>query len=233
MARISELRIRAICFDAFGTLIDISTVNSFLEQRFPNQGEAIGSTWRTKQIDYSRLRSAAKKYKPFGEITQDALTATLRAFSIPPEKTLVAEIMDRYSMSTTYVDTHQVLNELSTPWSIVTNGDRPFITPILRNAGINVSREALITSDQIEDFKVAPALYQFALEWAKTQGVNSTGEVLFVSANQWDAIGASWFGFTTCWINRNAQTPEQLDVTPTCEVKELAQVLELTREITC
>jgi len=233
MARISELRIRAICFDAFGTLIDISTVNSFLEQRFPNQGEAIGSTWRTKQIDYSRLRSAAKKYKPFGEITQDALTATLRAFSIPPEKTLVAEIMDRYSMSTTYVDTHQVLNELSTPWSIVTNGDRPFITPILRNAGINVSREALITSDQIEDFKVAPALYQFALEWAKTQGVNSTGEVLFVSANQWDAIGASWFGFTTCWINRNAQTPEELDAKPTFEVTELKQVLELTRELTC
>jgi len=233
MARISELRIRAICFDAFGTLIDISTVNSFLEQRFPNQGEAIGSTWRTKQIDYSRLRSAAKKYKPFGEITQDALTATLRAFSIPPEKTLVAEIMDRYSMSTTYVDTHQVLNELSTPWSIVTNGDRPFITPILRNAGINVSREALITSDQIEDFKVAPALYQFALEWAKTQGVNSTGEVLFVSANQWDAIGASWFGFTTCWINRNAQTPEELDAKPTFEVTELKQVLELARELTC
>jgi len=233
MARISELRIRAICFDAFGTLIDISTVNSFLEQRFPNQGEAIGLTWRTKQIDYSRLRSAAKKYKPFGEITQDALTATLRAFSIPPEKTLVAEIMDRYSMSTTYVDTHQVLNELSTPWSIVTNGDRPFITPILRNAGINVSREALITSDQIEDFKVAPALYQFALEWAKTQGVNSTGEVLFVSANQWDAIGASWFGFTTCWINRNAQTPEELDAKPTFEVTELKQVLELARELTC
>ena len=233
MARISELRIRAICFDAFGTLIDISTVNSFLEQRFPNQGEAIGSTWRTKQIDYSRLRSAAKKYKPFGEITQDALTATLRAFSIPPEKTLVAEIMDRYSMSTTYVDTHQVLNELSTPWSIVTNGDRPFITPILRNAGINVSREALITSDQIEDFKVAPALYQFALEWAKTQGVNSTGEVLFVSANQWDAIGASWFGFTTCWINRNSQTPEELDAKPTFEVTELKQVLELARELTC
>lgn len=233
MAGISELRIRATCFDAFGTLIDISTVNAFLEEQFPTKGQAIGAAWRVKQIDYSRLRSIGKRYKPFEDITRDALTAALRSVDIDPESGLVQEIMDQYKKSTTYLDTHQVLNELSTPWSIVTNGDRPFITPILRNASINVSREALITSDQVEDFKVAPALYQLALEWAKTQGVNSTSEVLFVSANQWDAIGASWFGFTTCWINRNSQTPEELDVKPTFEVTELKQVLELTRKLTC
>jgi len=233
MAGINRSRIRAICFDAFGTLIEISTVNSFLERRFPNQGEAIGSTRRTKQIDYSRLRSAGKKYKPFGEITQDALTATLRAFSIAPENTLVAGLMDRCSKSTTYVNTNQVLDELSAPWSIVTNGDLRFNAPILRNAGISVSKESLITSDQVEDFKVAPVFYQRAFEWAQSKGADSTSEVRFFSANQWDAIGATWFGFTTCWINRNSQTPEELDAAPTFEVRDLGEVAELAQELTC
>jgi 2-haloacid dehalogenase len=226
-------RVHAICFDAFGTLIDISTVNAFLEQQFPTEGQAIGAMWRVKQIDYSRLRSTGRKYKPFGEITRDALIATLYTFDIHPENELISELMNQYKKSTTYLDTHQVLNELSAPWSVVTNGDRPFVSPILQSAGINVSEEALITSDQVEDFKVAPALYQLAFEWAKTKGVKSTNEVLFVSANQWDAIGATWFGFTTCWINRNAQTPEILDVEPTFEVKEFADVLELTKKLTC
>ncbi len=233
MAGIPPSRIHAICFDAFGTLIDISSINTFLEEQFPSMGEAISLTWRTKQIDYSRLRSTGKKYKPFGEITQDALTATLRAFNINPENSLVSELMDQYRKSTTYLNTNQVLNELSTPWSIVTNGDFRFIAPILRNAGIKVNEESLITSDQVEDFKVAPAFYQRAYEWAQTKGVNSTSEVLFVSANQWDAIGATWFGFTTCWINRNAQTPEELDAEPTFEVRDLVQVAELVKELTC
>ncbi|MCH9841202.1 MAG: haloacid dehalogenase, partial [Actinomycetia bacterium] len=67
------LRIHAICFDAFGTLIDISTINEYLERKFPTLGERIGAEWRRKQIDYTRLRSIGGKYKPFGEVTQDAL----------------------------------------------------------------------------------------------------------------------------------------------------------------
>ncbi len=233
MAGIPPSRIHAICFDAFGTLIDISSINTFLEEQFPSMGEAISSTWRTKQIDYSRLRSLGKRYKPFGEITQDALRATLSSFNIHADQGLISEIMNQYLNCRAYPDTIQTLEGLPSPWSIVTNGDRNFISPILTGAGIHSNNESLITSDQVEDFKIAPALYQHAYEWAQSQGADSPAEVLFVSANQWDAIGATWFGFTTCWINRSAQSPEELDAEPTFQVRDLVQVAELVKELTC
>ncbi len=233
MAGIPPSRIHAICFDAFGTLIDISSINTFLEEQFPSMGEAISSTWRTKQIDYSRLRSLGKRYKPFGEITQDALRATLSSFNIHADQDLISKIMNQYLNCHAYPDTIQTLEGLPIPCSIVTNGDRNFISPILSGAGIHSNNESLITSDQVEDFKIAPALYQHAYEWAQSQGADSPAEVLFVSANQWDAIGATWFGFTTCWINRSAQSPEELDAKPTFQVVALAQVSDLVKRLTC
>ena len=226
-------KISAICFDAFGTLIDISSIDAFLEERFPGNGSAISLAWRTKQIDYSRLRSLGSRYKPFGEITEDALRASLASLNLDVDRGSIGEIMDQYMKCRVYPDTLEVLENLPTPWAIVTNGDRDFISPILQGAGIGVSNEALITSDQVRDFKVSPRLYQLAYVWAQNYQAETKSKVLFVSANQWDAIGATWFGFTTCWINRNSHTPEELDVAPTYEVTHLAQVMELAKEFMC
>lgn len=226
-------KIQAICFDAFGTLIDISSIDTFLEGRFPGHGASISATWRMKQIDYSRLRSLGNRYKPFGEVTEDALRASLASLNINLEQGSIHEIMGQYMECGAYPDTLEVLENLSTPYAIVTNGDRGFIAPILHGAEIGVSREALLTSDQVSDFKVSPRLYELAYVWAQSYQAESKGEVLFVSANQWDAIGATWYGFTTCWINRNAQAPEMLDAAPTFEVTNLAQVLDLVKEFTC
>ena len=226
-------KIQAICFDAFGTLIDISSIDAFLEEHFPGNGSAISLAWRTKQIDYSRLRSLGSRYKPFGEITEDALRASLASLNLEIERGSIREIMDQYMKSRVYPDTLALLTDLPTPWAIVTNGDRYFISAILQGAGIEVSNEALITSDQVRDFKVSPRLYELAFSWAQNYQVETKNEVLFVSANQWDAIGATWFGFTTCWINRNSHAPEVLDVAPTYEVTHLAQVMELAKEFMC
>ena len=92
-------KIQAMCFDAFGTLIDISSIDTFLEQRFPGNGSNISLAWRTKQIDYSRLRSLGNRYKPFGEITQDALRASLASLNLEIERGSIREIMDQYMKS--------------------------------------------------------------------------------------------------------------------------------------
>ena len=233
MAGLPLSKIQAICFDALGTLIDISSIDPFLEQRFPGNGSNISLAWRTKQIDYSRLRSLGNRYKPFGEITEDALRASLDSLNLEIEGGLIREIMDQYRKSRVYPDTLALLEDLPTPWAIVTNGDKDFISPILRGAGLEVSSEALITSDQVRDFKVSPRLYELAFSWAQNYQAETKSQVLFVSANQWDAIGATWFGFTTCWINRNSHSPEVLDVAPTYEVTHLAQVMELAKEFMC
>jgi 2-haloacid dehalogenase len=221
---------KAICFDALGTLINIGHINQFLEVKYPNFGSALGSLWRTKQIDYTRLRAMSNHYKPFDEITQDALVASLDELSLSWTPSDVDVIMSTYSDAVAFPDVTPFLNSLSTPWSIVTNANRSFIRPILRSAEIGIADSHLLTSDQVQTFKTIPALYQLGWGWAQSQGATSLREVLFVSSNQWDAIGAAWFGFTTCWVNRRGQTADQLDTRPDFVVSDFKGLEQFTSD---
>jgi 2-haloacid dehalogenase len=222
--------VKAICCDALGTLINIGHINHSLENRFPNFGSDLGTLWRTKQIDYTRLRALSDQYKPFDEITRDALIASLKELALSSTPADIDSIMSSYSKATAFSDVAPFLDAISLPWSIVTNANRPFIRPILETAQIPIDDSNLITSDQVRTFKTAPALYQLGWEWAQLNGSASLKQVLFVSANQWDAIGANWFGFTSCWVNRLGQTPDSLGTRPDLEVSNLADLLQLIND---
>jgi 2-haloacid dehalogenase len=222
--------VKTICCDALGTLVNIGNINHSLEIKFPNFGSDLGSLWRTKQIDYTRLRALSNQYKPFDEITRDALIAALKELSLPSTLADIDSIMSSYSNATAFSDVTPFLDAVSLPWSIVTNANRPFIRSILESAQIPIDDSHLITSDQVNTFKTAPALYQLGWEWAQFHGATSLKQVLFVSANQWDAIGASWFGFTSCWVNRFGQTPDSLDTQPDLEVPNLVDLVQLIND---
>lgn len=215
---------KSVCCDALGTLIDISAISTQLEQRYPGQGIRIGDIWRTRQIDYSRLRALGGQYKPFGEITRDALEATFLESRIVYSQHDLDTAMSQYQSGVAFPDAQTFLNALQIPWSILTNGDRDFIRPILNKAGINCPDTHLLTSDQVETFKVDPRMYELTWSWAQRSGTSLKSDVVFVSANQWDAIAASWFGFTSCWINRNGQSPEKLGASPVVEVSSLSEI---------
>ena len=79
--------------------------------------------------------------------------------------------------------------------------------------------------EAVEAFKTAPALYALA---PAAFGCR-TNEILFVSSNGWDAIGARWHGFTSFWINREGAVPEQLDTEPDHVGSLLTDVLDRIR----
>lgn len=164
------------------------------------------------------------QYVPFSQVTRDALQATLVHLGIDHSSQDLDQAMEGYRNAVAFPDAHDFLNNLQVPWSILTNGDRDFIRPILNHAGISCPDTNLFTSDQVRTFKVDQRMYELTWSWAQKSGTSLKSDVIFVSANQWDAIAASWFGFTSCWINRANQSPEQLGARPTFEVSSLSEL---------
>jgi 2-haloacid dehalogenase len=108
---------------------------------------------------------------------------------------------------------------------ILTNGDRDLITPLLEDSGLDDLIDAVLSADQVKVFKVDPRVYQLAIDHFDAP----PSSVLFASANQWDAIGARWFGFSSAWVNRNGNAPEELGVEPSYVVNDLRGVVDLVR----
>ena len=169
----------------------------------------------------------ANQYKPFDQITRDALHAALSQTGIQANISEIDEIMAEYLRAVAFKDVFNFLNTNDFPWAIVTNANREMIRPMLTNAGISIGDSDLITSDQVQSFKVSPEIYGIAWQWARAHGAAEMSEVLFVSANQWDAIAATWFGFTTCWVNRFDHAHDFLDARPTFEISTLEAISQL------
>jgi len=169
------------------------------------------------------------QYKSFDEITSDALRATFTQLEIPFGQADIDSAMNAYQNCELYPDAARLLETLKLPWAVVTNGNREWIGPMLLRAGVTVRDDNLLTSDQVKDFKVSPAMYELGWQWAQrvNSSVSSKSEVLFISANQWDALGATWFGFAACWVNRSNSSPEFLDVRPQFELHSLDQIASL------
>lgn len=217
-----------VCCDVFGTLIDIASIADELEEFFPTHGDRISRQWRTRQIDYTRLRGMFGQYAHFERITRDSLIATLNSLGLAHAPEEIDAIIDLYQRCPPYPDVTETLATLTQnaiSWSVVTNGNTEFVSPILQHADISIEKSNLTASDHISAFKVSPAIYESAYLQARKLNTQITrkDQIFFVSANQWDAIAATWFGFTACWINRDHQSVEELEATPAFEVQSFAQ----------
>ena len=220
--------IRAVVFDAYGTLFDVHSVAGLAEQLFPGSGDALSRLWRQKQLEYSWLREMSGRYKPFQEITRDALrfAAGQLALSMRPEHE--AGLMDQYASLSAFpenLSTLRALKAAGLPLGILSNGNREMIEASVRNAGMTGIFEHLLSSQDVESFKTTATIYALA---PSAFGCPAR-EILFVSSNCWDAIGARWYGYTSFWINRTGAPLEQLDTQPDYMGNLLTDVLAVAR----
>lgn len=220
--------IRAVVFDAYGTLFDVHSVAGLAEQLFPGSGDALSRLWRQKQLEYSWLREMSGRYKPFQEITRDALrfAAGQLALSMRPEHE--AGLMDQYASLPAFpenLSTLRALKAAGLPLGILSNGNREMIEASVRNAGMTGIFEHLLSSQDVETFKTTATIYALA---PSAFGCPAR-EILFVSSNCWDAIGARWYGYTSFWINRTGAPLEQLDTQPDYMGNLLTDVLAVAR----
>jgi len=199
------LTIKAVVFDAYGTLYDIQSVAEITEQAFPGYGEIITQIWRIKQLEYSWLRSLMQRYQDFSAVTRDSLVYTLRVLGLRHDEAAFARIMDKYLHLDLYPDASAALSAMKDKkLAILSNGSPDMLNALVANSGLDTMLDATISVDAKKIFKPSPHAYALI---ELTLGV-APREVLFVSSNPWDACGAKAFGLNVAWIER--VTPETL-----------------------
>jgi 2-haloacid dehalogenase len=197
--------IKAVVFDAYGTLYDIQSVAAVTEAAFPGYGEIATQVWRIKQLEYTWLRSLMGRYEDFSVITRDSLAYTLRVLGLKHDEAAFARIMDKYLHLDLYPDATAALAAMGgRKLAILSNGSPAMLKALVANSGLDRVLDATISIDAMRIFKPAPQAYRLI---ESTLGVKPR-EVLFVSSNPWDACGAKAFGLNVAWIER--VTPEAM-----------------------
>jgi len=215
----------AVLFDVYGTLLDVYSVGLRAEQMFPGAGERLARLWREKQIDYTRLVTMSGRYRPFWQITRDALQAAAATLKLSLETAGEDSLMNEYRHLSAFPENRAVLQALAERGvrvGVLSNGDPDMLAVAMRSAGLNDLVDPVLSVHDIRRYKTDPAAYALG---PQALGLPAA-EILFVSSNCWDAIGATWYGYTTLWINRHDAAPERLGVEPTRVGRSLRDVLE-------
>lgn len=193
------MTIKAVVFDAYGTLYDIQSVAAITERAYPGYGEAITQIWRMKQLEYTWLRSLMDRYESFETITQDSLAYTLDNLGLTYNSAVFAEIMDKYRHLDLYPDALSTLKGLKgCKLAILSNGSSDMLNALVKNTGLEPILDATISIESRGVFKPSPKAYTLIDE---VLGVPQT-ETLFVSSNGFDVSGAKAFGLNVAWIER-------------------------------
>ena len=191
--------IRAIVFDAYGTLFDVQSVAGVTEAAFPGHGDFITQLWRIKQLEYSWLRSLMGDYEDFWAVTQESLAFTLGSLGLAADAALLGRIGQAYNTLAPYPDAAAALDALAgRRLAILSNGSADMLAALMRHSGLDGRFEAVISVDAARVYKPDPRCY--ALVPARL-GV-APQETLFVSSNGFDVAGAKAFGFQVARIER-------------------------------
>ena len=218
------MTIKAVVFDAYGTLYDVQSVAEITEEAFPGYGEMITQIWRIKQLEYSWLRSLMQRYRDFSVITRESLAYTLRILGLQYDDAIFERIMEKYLQLDLYPDALAALAALKDrKLAILSNGSPGMLNALVANSGLDRMLDATISVDAKKVFKPSPDAYSLI---ETTLGVKSA-DVLFVSSNPWDACGAKAFGLNVAWIER--VTPEAMALD--CVESELVAPLTMFKAI--
>lgn len=229
--------LRAIIFDAYGTLFDVYSVGARAEQWFPGHGVALAQLWRTRQIDYSRLISlsdphspeGSRYYKPFREVTRDALQYAAACLRLRLSAEQEQQLMTEYACLPAFSESLPVLtalHPLGMPLAILSNGDSDMLATTIRSAGMTGLFSHVLSACQVRRFKTAPEVYQLGVQALDMPAK----DILFVSSNGWDVACAGWFGYTTLWVNRDGQPVEVLAGPPTHTGSNLRDVSTVLKQ---
>jgi 2-haloacid dehalogenase len=214
--------VRAVVFDAYGTLFDVASAAADARDALGDRWIALADVWRTKQLQYTWVRSLAGRHADFWTVTQDALDFALEAVGIRDEG-LRDRLLASYERLGAYDDARATLDRLrgaGLRLAILSNGAPRMLEAAARSAGLSDALEVILSVEDVGIFKPHPSVYALAVD---RLGLPA-GEILFVSSNGWDAFGAKAFGFRVAWVNRTGQPRERLPHAPDLEIRTLAEL---------
>ena len=212
-------------FDAYGTLFDVHSPIRHHAGELGSGADAVSVLWRSKQLEYTWLRSLMGRYVDFGRVTADALDHALERYGTErPE--LRQRLLDAYLTLDPYPEVVEVLGQLGAAGvrsAVLSNGSPAMLQAAVAHAGLSGLVDPVISVDEVGVYKPDPRVYQLAVEHL---GVPAD-RICFLSSNAWDAAGAASFGFQVVWVNRFGQPPERLGHPPHLELPELGSLPEV------
>lgn len=220
---------KAIAFDAYGTLFDVFSITALGEELFPGKGDALAQLWRLKQLQYSTLRSLMGRHRDFWGLTEDGLVYAAKSLGLDLTPDKRRRLLDAYLTLAAFPDVKpglQALRERGLRLAILSNGEPRMLEAAARSAGIIDLLDAILSVEEVKIFKPSPRVYQLAPE---RLGVRPF-EMGFVSSNNWDIAGAASTGLETFWIQRRAAEPsEELGFTADHIVSTITDLAALVR----
>jgi len=211
--------LKAVVYDAYGTLYDVHSVIQRCESVFPGKGAQLSQLWRAKQLEYTWQRSLMGRYAPFSTVTREALEYSCQALGLQGADESLQALMREYLALACFPDVRPALEKLGgMRQAILSNGSPDMLAPLVANSGLRL--DAVLSVDAVKVFKPSPAVYELV---PQAFGMKPD-EVAFVSSNCWDAIGARAFGFVAYWINRTGAPVDRLGVEPAAILRSLGDL---------
>jgi len=220
--------IRALVFDAYGTLFDVHSIAVTCERLLPGNGAALSQLWRVKQLQYSWLRNSMQRHVDFNQVTQDALRVACETLALDYTDDALNELNLAYRTLQPFADARSALATLNVAenkpkLAILSNGAPDMLNAVVKHNGFDTLLDEILSVEEVGVFKPDRRAYQLAVD---RLGV-AKNEIGFVSSNGWDAAGAKAFGFNVFWINRGGVPFEQLGVILDYLVKSLDEVIAI------
>jgi 2-haloacid dehalogenase len=205
-------RIKAIAFDGF-PIFDPRPIFALAEELFPEKGTAFSTAWRTRQFEYTWLRTLSRHYVDFWQVTEEALgyAATSLQLDLTPAKRM--QLMHAYLALKPWPEVPAALRSLQEAgirMAFLSNFTPQMLDAAVQHSGLDGIFEDHLSTDKVHAYKPDPRAYQMGLDAFRLQ----REEIAFAASAGWDAAGAKWFGYPTFWVNRMHLPVEALGVAP-------------------
>ena len=216
--------VKAIIFDAYGTLFDVNSAAEKCKDKIGDKWEVFANFWRTTQLEYTWLRSLMKRHKNFWQVTEDSLDKSMNAFNI--DKSMRNELLDLYKTLNTFPEVKDVLNKLKEKnykLAILSNGTPALLNELVKSNNIENIFDDVFSIEEVGIYKPDSRVYDIPVKKYQIQ----KNEIAFLSANTWDVSGSGNYGYNAIWVNRNNNIFDNLDYKAKNEVKNLNHLLDI------
>ena len=218
--------IKAIVFDAYGTLFDVNSAAEKCKGKIGDKWENFANFWRTTQLEYTWLRSLMKKHKNFWQVTEDSLDKSMKTFKI--DSSMRSELLNLYKVLPPYPEVKEVLKKLKEKeyrLAVLSNGTPALLNNLVKSNDLENIFDDLFSVEEVRIYKPDSKVYNMPIKKYQIK----KDEVAFLSANTWDVSGGGNYGYNAIWVNRNNNIFDNLDYEPKNEIKNLKQLTEVIK----
>ena len=216
--------IKAIIFDAYGTLFDVNSAAEKCKDKIGDKWENFANYWRTTQLEYTWLRSLMKRHKDFWQVTEDSLDKSMKTFKI--DSSMRNELLNLYKTLSPFSEVPEVLKNLKKKnykLAILSNGTPSLLNELVKSNNLENIFDDILSIEEVKIYKPDSKVYDIPVKKYKIE----KNEFAYLSANTWDVSGAGNYGFNPVWVNRNNSIFDNLDYVPKYQIENLSKLIDI------